>query len=67
MDKYKIEKTDEGKYLVKTRDYFWQKWQLVTWPDGSPVVADTIEDALRSIGSTWWNKFYIRVNSIGVF
>lgn len=67
MDKYKIEKTDEGKFIVKTRDYFWQKWQLATKPDGTPIVADTIEDVLRAVGSAWWKVFWIRVNSIGVF
>jgi hypothetical protein len=35
--------------------------------DGNPVVRATIEDALAAIGSSWWDKFYVRVNSKGVF
>lgn len=67
MDKYKIVKTEDGKWLVLTRDYFWQKWHPYMDADGWPVVRDTIEDALRAIGSAWWDKFYVRVNSKGVF
>ena len=66
MDKYKIEKTKDG-YAVKTRDYFWQKWQPVTSPDGTPVVEETLSGALQTIGSAWWKEFFIRVDSIGVF
>lgn len=67
MDKYRIEKNKDGKFIVKTRDYFWQKWHQVTWPDGTPVVADTIELALQAVGSSWWKVFWIKVDSIGVF
>lgn len=63
MDKYKIELQKDGKYLVSTRDYFWQRWK----PVADPVTADTIADALRLVGSAWWKKFYVRVDSIGVF
>ena len=38
MDKYKIVKTEEGKWLVLTRDYFWQKWHPYTFANGEPVV-----------------------------
>lgn len=68
MDNYKIEKTKEGKYIVSTRDYFWQKWRIVCDRlGGNPIVADTIEDALRAVGSAWWKEFRVRTNSIGVF
>ena len=67
MDKYKIVKTEEGKWLVLTRDYFWQRWKPVTDPIGEPVKADRIEDALHFVGSAWWKEFTIRVDSIGVF
>lgn len=67
MDKYKIVKTEDGKWLVLTRDYFWQKWHPYLDADGNPVVRATIEDALRAVGSAWWDKFYVRVNSKGVF
>ena len=67
MDKYKIVKTEDGKWLVLTRDYFWQKWHPYMGADGNPVVRDTIEAALMAIGSAWWDKFYVRVDSIGVF
>lgn len=67
MDKYKIELQKDGKYLVFTRDYFWQRWKPVTDPIGIPVKADTIADALRSVGSTWWKEFRITVDSIGVY
>ena len=67
MDKYKIEKTEDGKFAVKTRDYFWQRWNPVRYPDGEPVVEDTIEAALKSVGFSWWKEFRITVNSIGVF
>lgn len=61
MDKYKIVKTEEGKWLVLTRDYFWQRWKAVADP------APTIQDALRLVGSALWKEFTIRVDSIGVF
>ena len=61
MDKYKIELQKDGKYLVSTRDYFWQRWKPVADP------APTIQDALRSVGLAWWKEFTIRVDSIGVF
>ena len=68
MDKYKIELQKDGKYHVFTRDYFWQRWKPVTTPAiGEPVKADNIQDALRFVGSTWWKKFTVRVDSIGVF
>lgn len=67
MDKYKIVKTEDGKWLVLTRDYFWQKWHPYMDADGNPVARYTIGDALRAIGSAWWDKFYVRVNSKGVF
>ena len=67
MDKYKIELQKDGKYAVFTRDYFWQRWKPVTDPVGEPVKADNIQDALRFVGSAWWKKFYVRVDSIGVF
>lgn len=67
MDKYKIVKTEDGKWLVLTRDYFWQKWHPYTNADGNLVVRNRIEDALAAIGSVWWKEFYVRVNSIGVF
>ena len=34
MDKYKIVKTEDGKWLVLTRDYFWQKWHPYLDADG---------------------------------
>ena len=49
MDKYKIVKTEDGKWLVLTRDYFWQKWHPYLDADGNPVVRGTIEDALAAI------------------
>lgn len=67
MDKYKIERTENGQYTVKTRDYFWQKWHPVKTPDGSQIVADTIEQILQKVGSSWWKVFWVKVNSIGVF
>lgn len=68
MDKYRIEKTADGKFTVKTRDYFWQRWHPVCdHIGGEPIVADTIENALRAVGSARWTDFRIRVNSIGVF
>ena len=67
MDNYKIERTADGKWAVKTRDYFWQSWKPYRKPDGEPIIADTIDNALRSIGSVWWKEFRIRVNSIGVW
>lgn len=67
MDKYKIIKTQDGKFEVKTRDYCWQKWAPVKTPEGEPIVKETIEEALRSVGFAWWNEFEIRVDSIGVF
>lgn len=67
MDKYKIERTKEGKYIVKTRDYFWQRWHQVTDPEGNPIEKDTIEQILKKVGSAWWKEFWIKVNSIGVF
>ena len=60
MDKYKIDLQKDGKYLVLTRDYFWQRWKAVTDPIGDPVKADTIADALRFVGSAWWTNFYDR-------
>ena len=67
MDKYKIQKTEDGEWAVLTRDYFWQRWRPYRRADGEPVVAPTIDDALRSVGSAWWKVFWVRVNSIGVF
>lgn len=68
MDKYKIELTNDGKFTVKTRDYFWQRWKPVCdHIGGEPIAAETITDALRAVGSAWWKKFYIRVDSIGVY
>lgn len=68
MDKYKIVKSQGGNYVVFTRDYFWQKWHRVCDRiGGEPIVADTLENALRAIGSPWWKDFTIRVDSIGVF
>lgn len=67
MDKYKIVKTEDGKWLVLTRDYFWQKWHPYMDADGNPVVRATIEAALMAIGSAWWKEFKVRVNSIGVY
>ena len=67
MDKYKIVKTEDGKWLVLTRDYFWPKWHPYTFANGEPVVRGTIEDALAAIGSSWWTEFKVRVNSKGVF
>ena len=67
MDKYKIELTKDGKWAVKTRDYFWQRWRPYTTPGGKEVIKDTIDEALRSIGVMWWKEFRIRVNSIGVW
>ena len=67
MDRYKIELQKDGKWAVFTRDYFWQRWKPVTDPIGEPVTADTIADALRFVGSTWWKEFRVRVDSIGVF
>ena len=67
MDNYKIVKTEDAKWAVLTRDYFWQKWHPYTNPEGKPVVRDTIDEALRSIGSVWWVEFKIRVNAIGTF
>lgn len=67
MDKYKLELTKDGKWAVKTRDYFWQRWTPYRDPLGGPIIADTIEDALRKVGSAWWEEFRIRVDSIGVF
>ena len=68
MDKYKIELTKDGKWAVKTKDYFWQRWRPVCGHiGGEPVVRDTIEDALRSIGFAWWKEFRITVDSIGVY
>ena len=67
MDKYKIVKTEEGKWLVLTRDYFWQKWHPYLDADGNPVVRDILEQAVMAIGSVYWDKFYVRVNSKGVF
>ena len=52
MDKYKIVKTEDGKWLVLTRDYFWQKWHPYMDADGNPVVRSTIEAALMAVGST---------------
>ena len=76
MDKYKIELQKDGKWAVFTRDYFWQRWKPMGWTDDrkyttiredGPKTFPTIEDALRFIGSAWWKKFYVRVDSIGVF
>lgn len=68
MDKYKIEKTKDGKFAVLTRDYFWQRWHPVCDHfGGDPIVRDTIEEALRTVGSAWWTEFRIIVNSIGVY
>ena len=67
MDKYKIVKSEGGNYVVFTRDYFWQKWHRVTKPDGTPIVAESIEEVLRTVGSAWWTVFWIKVNSIGTF
>lgn len=67
MDNYKIEMTKDGKWAVKTRDYFWQRWRPYTTAGGKEVIKDTIDEALRSIGSVWWKEFRIRVNSIGVW
>lgn len=67
MDKYKIVKTEECKWLVLTRDYFWQKWHPYLDADGNPVVRYTIETALAAVGSAWWKEFKVRVNSIGVY
>ena len=67
MDKYKIVKTEEGKWLVLTRDYFWQKWHPYMDADGNPVVRNILEAALAAIGSSWWTEFRVRVNSKGVF
>jgi len=66
MDKYKFQKTEDGKWAVLTRDYFWQSWKPYL-SGNQPVVRDTIEDALRSVGSAWWKEFKVRVNSIGVY
>jgi hypothetical protein len=60
-------KTEDGKWLVLTRDYFWQKWHPYMDADGNPVSRYNIEDALRAVGSAWWDKFYVRVDSKGVF
>ena len=67
MDNYKIEMTKDGKWAVKTKDYFWQRWRPYTTAGGKEVIKDTIDEALRSIGSVWWKEFRIRVNSIGVW
>lgn len=67
MDNYKIELTKDGKWAVKTRDYFWQRWRPYTTAGGKEVIKDTIDEALRSIGVMWWKEFRIKVNSIGVW
>ena len=67
MDNYKIEMTKDGKWAVKTKDYFWQRWRPYTTPNGDPVIGDTMDDALHKIGCAWWKEFRIRVNSIGVW
>jgi len=67
MDNYKIEQTADGKWAVKKRDYFWQRWRPYTTAGGKAVIKDTMEDALKSIGCAWWKEFRIRVNSIGVW
>ena len=33
----------------------------------SVLVRNILEAALMAIGSVWWDKFYVRVNSKGVF
>lgn len=66
MDKYKIQKTEDGKWAILTRDYFWQRWKPYL-SGNRPVIRDTIEEALRAIGSSWWTEFRVTVNSIGVY
>lgn len=67
MDNYKIELTKDGKWAVKTKDYFWQRWRPYTTAGGKEVIKDTIDEALRSIGVMWWKEFRIKVKSIGVW
>ena len=67
MDKYKFEKTNDGKWAVKTKDYFWQRWRPYRTHGGDPIVRDTLEEAMRTVGSAWWKAFKVRVNSIAVF
>ena len=67
MDKYKVELTKDGKWAIKTKDYFWQRWRPYTTAGGQEVIKDTIAEALNSIGVMWWKEFIIRVNSIGVW
>ena len=67
MDNYKIEMTKDGKWAVKTRDYFWQRWRPYTTAGGEEVIKDTMDEVLRSIGCVWWKEFRIRVRSIGVW
>ena len=67
MDNYKIEMTKDGKWAVKTRDHFWQRWRPYTTAGGEEVIKDTMDEALRSIGCVWWKEFRIRVRSIGVW
>lgn len=66
MDKYKIQQTEDGKWAILTRDYFWQRWHPYL-SGNRPVIRDTIEEALRAIGSSWWTEFKVTVNSIGVY
>jgi len=66
MDKYKFELTKDRKWAVLTRDYFWQRWKPYL-SGGQPIVRDTIDEALRAVGSAWWKEFKVRVNSIGVY
>lgn len=67
MDKYKIELTKDGKWAVKTKNYFWQRWRPYTTAGGKEVIKDTIDDAFRAIGIMWWKEVIIRVNAIGVW
>ena len=66
MDKYKIELTKSGKWTVKTRDYFWQRWRPYLC-NNERVERDTFIDALRAVGFAWWKEVTIRVDSIDEF